>query len=78
MGLNFLLETLEDLNMNFFLREQVRVNGFGVFLMFIFPGAYVDLCSDHLLIISPIRQLRLVLELLLIQNTINKVFGFSN
>lgn len=40
-------------------REQVRVNGFGVFIMFIFPGAYVDLCSDHLQIISPIRQLRI-------------------
>jgi S2P endopeptidase len=40
-------------------REQVRVNGFGVFLMFIFPGAYVDLCSDHLLVLSPIRQLRI-------------------
>lgn len=39
-------------------REQVRVNGFGIFIMFIFPGAYVDLCSDHLMIISPLRQLR--------------------
>lgn len=27
--------------------------------MFIFPGAYVDLCSDHLMVISPIRQLRI-------------------
>ena len=40
-------------------REQVRVNGFGIFLMFIFPGAYVDLCSDHLMILSPLRQLRI-------------------
>ena len=40
-------------------REQVRVNGFGVFVIFVFPGAYVDLCSDHLQIISPIRQLRI-------------------
>ena len=39
--------------------KQVRVNGFGIFIMFIFPGAYVDLCSDHLKIISPIRQLRI-------------------
>ena len=37
----------------------MRVNGFGLFVMFIFPGAYVDLCSDHLQIISPIRQLRI-------------------
>lgn len=37
----------------------MRVNGFGIFLMFIFPGAYVDLCSDHLMVISPIRQLRI-------------------
>lgn len=27
--------------------------------MFIFPGAYVDLCTDHLIVISPIRQLRI-------------------
>lgn len=27
--------------------------------MFIFPGAYVDLCSDHLMILSPLRQLRI-------------------
>lgn len=40
-------------------REQVRVNGFGVFIMFIFPGAFVDLCSDHLQVIAPIRQLRI-------------------
>ena len=40
-------------------REQVRVNGFGIFVMFIFPGAYVDLCSDHLKIISPMSQLRI-------------------
>ncbi|CAF0952100.1 unnamed protein product [Brachionus calyciflorus] len=40
-------------------REQVRVNGFGVFLMFIFPGAYVDLCTEHIMVISPLRQLRI-------------------
>jgi S2P endopeptidase len=27
--------------------------------MCIFPGAYVDLCTDHLIVISPIRQLRI-------------------
>ena len=40
-------------------REQVRVNGFGIFVTFIFPGAFVDLCSDHLQVISPLRQLRI-------------------
>ncbi|KAL4232997.1 Membrane-bound transcription factor site-2 protease [Mactra antiquata] len=40
-------------------REQVRVNGFGLFLLLIYPGAYVDLSSDHLQIISPLRQLRI-------------------
>jgi S2P endopeptidase len=43
----------------FFDREQVRVNGFGIILFFIFPGAFVDLCSDHLDVISSIRQLRI-------------------
>ncbi|XP_052239042.1 membrane-bound transcription factor site-2 protease-like isoform X6 [Dreissena polymorpha] len=40
-------------------REQVHVNGFGLFLMFIYPGAYVDLSSERLQIISPMRQLRI-------------------
>lgn len=40
-------------------REQVRVNGFGIFLVAIFPGAYVDLCQDHIFVISPLRQLRI-------------------
>ncbi|EDO41093.1 predicted protein [Nematostella vectensis] len=40
-------------------REQVRVNGFGMFFMAIYPGAYVDLYTDHLTMISPIRQLRI-------------------
>ncbi|XP_078001511.1 membrane-bound transcription factor site-2 protease-like [Glandiceps talaboti] len=40
-------------------REQVRVNGFGVFLFLIYPGAYVDLYTDHLHAISPLRQLRI-------------------
>ena len=29
-------------------REQVRVNGFGLFMMFMYPGAYVDLSTEHL------------------------------
>lgn len=43
----------------FLFREQVHVNGFGLFLMFIYPGAYVDLSSERLQIISPMRQLRI-------------------
>ena len=39
--------------------EQVRINGFGVFLFFLYPGAFVDLHSDHLTVISPRRQLRI-------------------
>lgn len=39
--------------------EQVRINGFGTFLLFIYPGAFVDLHSDHLTVISPRRQLRI-------------------
>ncbi|KAK2550231.1 Membrane-bound transcription factor site-2 protease [Acropora cervicornis] len=40
-------------------REQVRVNGFGMFLMLIYPGAFVDLYTEHLTVISPLRQLRI-------------------
>ena len=40
-------------------REQVRVDGFGLFLILIYPGAYVNLSSEQLQIISPIRQLRI-------------------
>lgn len=39
--------------------EQVRVNGFGVFLLFLYPGAFVDLHSDHLNVISAKRQLKI-------------------
>ena len=40
-------------------REQVRVNGFGLFIFGIYPGAFVDLYTDHLQVISPLRQLRI-------------------
>jgi len=40
-------------------REQVRVNGFGLFMMFMYPGAYVDLSTEHLQAVSPLRQLRI-------------------
>ncbi|GCB76031.1 hypothetical protein scyTo_0019835, partial [Scyliorhinus torazame] len=39
-------------------REQVRFNGFGVFIFVIYPGAFVDLYTNHLQLISPIQQLR--------------------
>ena len=39
--------------------EQVSVTGFGVFMLFLYPGAFVDLHSDHLSVISPRRQLRI-------------------
>ena len=40
-------------------REQVRVNGFGLFFLALYPGAYVDLHTEHLQVISPLRQLRI-------------------
>ncbi|CAH1798451.1 unnamed protein product [Owenia fusiformis] len=40
-------------------REQVRVNGFGIFIMALYPGAFVDLYTEHLQVISPLRQLRI-------------------
>ncbi|XP_041379243.1 LOW QUALITY PROTEIN: membrane-bound transcription factor site-2 protease-like [Gigantopelta aegis] len=39
--------------------EQVVFNGFGLFIFFLYPGAFVDLHSDHLTVISPKRQLRI-------------------
>ncbi|XP_068437337.1 membrane-bound transcription factor site-2 protease [Clinocottus analis] len=41
------------------LREQVRVNGFGIFVFVVYPGAFVDLFTTHLSIISPTQQLRI-------------------
>lgn len=41
------------------LREQVRLNGFGMFLFVIYPGAFVDLFTTHLTLISPVQQLRI-------------------
>uniref|UniRef100_A0A8C6SJF1 Membrane-bound transcription factor site-2 protease n=1 Tax=Neogobius melanostomus TaxID=47308 RepID=A0A8C6SJF1_9GOBI len=41
------------------LREQVRVNGFGMFIFVVYPGAFVDLFTTHLNLISPIQQLRI-------------------
>uniref|UniRef100_A0A3Q0SY90 Membrane-bound transcription factor site-2 protease n=1 Tax=Amphilophus citrinellus TaxID=61819 RepID=A0A3Q0SY90_AMPCI len=41
------------------LREQVRVNGFGMFVFVVYPGAFVDLFTTHLTLISPTQQLRI-------------------
>uniref|UniRef100_A0A3Q4GBR8 Membrane-bound transcription factor site-2 protease n=1 Tax=Neolamprologus brichardi TaxID=32507 RepID=A0A3Q4GBR8_NEOBR len=41
------------------LREQVRVNGFGMFVFVVYPGAFVDLFTTHLNLISPAQQLRI-------------------
>lgn len=40
-------------------REQVRVNGFGMFVFVVYPGAFVDLFTTHLNLISPAQQLRI-------------------
>ena len=40
-------------------RENVKVQGFGLFVMGVYPGAFVDLYTDHLMSISPMRQLRI-------------------
>ena len=37
----------------------MRVNGFGIFFMVLYPGAFVDLFTEHLAVISPLRQLRI-------------------
>ncbi|KAG8507159.1 Membrane-bound transcription factor site-2 protease, partial [Galemys pyrenaicus] len=41
------------------IREQVRFNGFGIFFFIIYPGAFVDLFTTHLQLISPVQQLRI-------------------
>ncbi|XP_041353823.1 membrane-bound transcription factor site-2 protease-like isoform X2 [Gigantopelta aegis] len=40
-------------------REQVRVNGFGIFMFVMYPGAFVDLSTEHIQVVSPLRQLRI-------------------
>lgn len=39
-------------------RAKVEVKGFGVFLSFMYPGAYVDFDHDHLVYLPPFEQLR--------------------
>jgi len=40
-------------------RENVRVLSFGVFVLFMYPGAFVELHTDQLDIITPFRRLRI-------------------
>lgn len=37
----------------------MHVNGFGLFLFILYPGAFVDLSPDHIHTVSPLRQLRI-------------------
>ena len=39
--------------------EGVRMNGFGLFLMIVYPGAFVDLDTESLLSRHPLQQLRI-------------------
>ncbi|CAH1227363.1 MBTPS2 [Branchiostoma lanceolatum] len=41
------------------IREQVRVNGFGIFCFVIYPGAFVDLSTEHLDSVSAKQKLRI-------------------
>ncbi|XP_075052666.1 membrane-bound transcription factor site-2 protease [Mixophyes fleayi] len=40
-------------------RETVRFNGFGMFMFVVYPGAFVDLFTTHLQLVSPVQQLRI-------------------
>nr|DBA34140.1 TPA: hypothetical protein GDO54_001735 [Pyxicephalus adspersus] len=40
-------------------RETVRFNGFGMFMFVLYPGAFVDLFTTHLQLVSPVQQLRI-------------------
>uniref|UniRef100_A0A8C5QPK0 Membrane-bound transcription factor site-2 protease n=1 Tax=Leptobrachium leishanense TaxID=445787 RepID=A0A8C5QPK0_9ANUR len=40
-------------------RETVRFNGFGMFIFVVYPGAFVDLLTSHLQMVSPVQQLRI-------------------
>lgn len=39
--------------------NNVRVNGFGLFIIFVFPGAFVDLNSDHVNYVNNVKKLRI-------------------
>lgn len=44
--------------MKIYFREDVHVNGFGFLLLFILPGAYVDVPTEEIRALSPFRQLK--------------------
>ncbi|XP_071527086.1 membrane-bound transcription factor site-2 protease [Panulirus ornatus] len=41
-------------------KEDVHVNGFGFLLMFILPGAYVDVPTEEIRTLTPFRQLKIL------------------
>ncbi|KAK3849413.1 hypothetical protein Pcinc_043834 [Petrolisthes cinctipes] len=41
-------------------KEDVHVNGFGFLLLFILPGAYVDVPTEDIRALSPFRQLKIL------------------
>lgn len=43
----------------FLFRENVRVLSFGLFVLFVYPGAFVELNTDQLEIATPVRKLRI-------------------
>lgn len=45
--------------MIFFPRAKVKINGFGVFMLFLYPGAYVDMHSETLFSTGPWEQLKI-------------------
>lgn len=53
------VDLLRNYSLLFIYRENVRINSFGVFILFLYPGAFVELHTDHLEVISPLRKLRI-------------------
>ncbi|KAG7166652.1 membrane-bound transcription factor site-2 protease-like isoform X2 [Homarus americanus] len=41
-------------------KEDVHVNGFGFLLMFVLPGAYVDVPTEEIRTLTPFRQLKIL------------------
>lgn len=41
-------------------KEDVHVNGFGILLLFILPGAYVDVPTEEIRTLTPFRQLKIL------------------
>lgn len=45
--------------MFYYYRQRVHVKGFGIFLLILYPGAFVDIATDQLLSLSAWQQLRI-------------------